>query len=94
MKDVLVTSLEEEIVSDTPFSEIEKNAETIAEKARALPRAERIREDASLIALSSQTEAAAIRLARAAKGEDLEAAVKSLVALHAACLNCHADMRP
>ena len=94
VRDVLVSSLEEEIISDTPFARIEKHAASIAATAQDLPGTERIREDASLIALSHQTEDAAMSLAKAAKGKKLEATVKSLVALHAACINCHKEMRP
>ena len=94
VRDVLVSSLEEEIISDTPFARIEKHAASIAAAAKDLPGTERIREDASLIALSRQTEGAARSLARAAKGKKLEATVKALVTLHTACLNCHKDMRP
>ncbi len=94
VKDLFVTSLEEEIISDALFDGIAKNAKAIDDAAKSLPSAERIAGDASLIALSRQTEGVAVSLASAANNKNLEATVKALAALHAACLNCHKEMRP
>ena len=89
---VLVASVQE-LVSETPFTAIEKQAESIAATAKILPRAEEFRGDNSMLVLSRQLEAAANGLAKAARNKNLEAAVKALVATHGACVRCHEDAR-
>ena len=89
---VLVASVQE-LVSETPFTAIEKQAESMAATAKILPRAEEFRGDNSMLVLSRQLEAAANGLAKAARNKNLEAAVKALVATHGACVRCHEDAR-
>lgn len=89
---VLVASVQE-LVSETPYATIEKQAESIAATAKILPRAEEFRGDNSMLVLSRQLEAAANGLAKAARNKNLDAAVKALVATHGACVRCHEDAR-
>ena len=92
VKAVLVVSVQE-LVSETPFAAIEKQAESIAATAKILPRAEEFRGDNSMLVLSRQLEAAANGLAKAARNKNLDATVKALVATHGACVRCHEDAR-
>lgn len=92
VKAVLVASVQE-LVSETPFTAIEKQAESIAATAKILPRAEEFRGDNSMLVLSRRLEAAANGLAKAARNKNLDAAVKALVATHGACVRCHEDAR-
>jgi cytochrome c556 len=89
---VLVVSVQE-LVSETPFTAIEKQAGSIAATAKILPRAEEFRGDNSMLILSRQLEAAANGLAKAARSKNLDAAVKALVATHGVCVRCHEDAR-
>lgn len=89
---VLVVSVQE-LVSETPFTAIEKQAESIAATAKILPSAEEFRGDNSMLVLSRRLEAAANGLAKAARNKNLDAAVKALVATHGVCVRCHEDAR-
>lgn len=89
---VLVASVQE-LVSETPFTAIEKQAESIAATAKILPGAEEFKGDNSMLVLSRQLEAAANGLAKAARNKNLDAAVKALVATHGVCVRCHEDAR-
>lgn len=92
VKAVLVASVQE-LVSETPFTTIEKHAESIAATAKILPLAEEFRGDNSMLVLSRRLEAAANGLAKAARNKNLDAAVKALVTTHGACVRCHEDAR-
>lgn len=89
---VLVVSVQE-LVSETPFTTIEKHAASIAATAKILPRAEEFKGDNSMLVLSRQLEAAANGLAKAAGNKNLDAAVKALVTAHGVCVRCHEDAR-
>ena len=92
VKAALVASVQE-LVSETPYATIEKQAESIAATAKILPRTEEFRGDNSMLVLSRQLEAAANGLAKAARNKNLDAAVKALVATHGVCVRCHEDAR-
>ncbi|MDE0332512.1 MAG: hypothetical protein OXL41_11645 [Nitrospinae bacterium] len=92
VKAALIASVQE-LVSETPFTAIEKQAESIAATAKILPRAEEFRGDNSMLLLSRQLEAAANSLAKAAGNKNLDATVKALVATHGVCVRCHEDAR-
>ena len=92
VKAALIASVQE-LVSETPFTAIEKQAESIAATAKILPRAEEFRGDNSMLVLSRQLETAANSLAKAAGNKNLDATVKALVATHGVCVRCHEDAR-
>ena len=92
VKATLIVSVQE-LVNETPYSTIEKHAKAIAATAKILPSAEEFRGDNSMLVLSRQLEGAAMDLAKAAKGENLDATVRALVATHGVCVRCHEDAR-
>ena len=92
VKAALIASVQE-LVSETPYATIEKHAMAIAATSDLLPSVEEIRGDNSMLDLSRQLKGAAVSLSKAAKNENLDAAVKALVATHSACVRCHEDAR-
>ncbi|MCY4384347.1 MAG: hypothetical protein OXE44_14480 [Nitrospinae bacterium] len=92
VKAALIASVQE-LVSETPYAAIEKQAVSIAATAKVLPNVEEFRGDNSMLVLSRQLEAAADDLAKAARNKNMDATVKALVAIHGACVRCHEDAR-
>ena len=92
VKAVLIASVQE-LVSETPYATIEKQAEAIAKTAKILPSAEEFRGDNSMLVISRQLEGAAVSLGKAAKSKEIASTAKALFEVHAACVRCHEEAR-